>query len=110
MPAGINVEHNETWKGNDEYTFNPSTIIVESSSKVNESTNNKNESPSVAAEFLNTYKPAASATTESASNLNIKPQNNTNESADNSIKNQSSEGIKQQPHPEIQDLINNIKN
>lgn len=93
MPDGITIEHDATWKGNDEYTFDSgktwsgnmqgesSTTSQESGVPTNESMVSDEGSNGVSNEHEST------TTTESSSTTN--PNNKT--------------------HPQVEDLINNIK-
>lgn len=101
MPAGITTEHNETWKGNDEYTFDSSKSWSES--MPNEIASNNSESATSAPNTII----GATSSSESA-NINSSPS--VTESTSTNKNAQNASDIKNtKPHPQVEDLINSVK-
>lgn len=93
MPAGITVEHNETWKGNDEYIF-------DSANKYN---------PNMQAESAEPDNNESQITTNTSSSPVSAPSPKIQASA-TIIDNKTNSSDNTKPHKDIEDIISNQSN
>lgn len=117
MPGDITIEHNATWKGNDEYVFDSSkpfnpSIPVESSNQEENAAESNAHNESATNESSNNIisAPQTANITQSNKANSSSPASNINTVNNNNKNNSSTPNNNSKPHPQIEEIINTIKN